>query len=95
MTPTCGAIVREIRTDRRGRFTLAGLPPGTYWVTFLDATLGESFFVEIAPSPRAKPFDLRLRAWHGMCYLVDIERNVTIPVWGKTRPVYEEDGSKP
>jgi hypothetical protein len=83
-----GRIAKRLRTNRQGKFDLRGLASGTYWITYLDKKNGESFLVTRVESLPARDLKLSIRSLAGLCYLVDIERNETIPP-GWKKPVLE------
>lgn len=83
-----GRIAKQLKTNSRGKFDLRGLPAGTYWITYSDPKNGESFLVTRVDSLPAKDLKLSIRSLANFCYLVDIERNKTIPP-GWSKPVLE------
>jgi hypothetical protein len=84
-----GRIVKEVRTDKQGRFKVMGLKDGVYWVTYLHKVDGESFLLRIGPQDGDAEPVWTLNSWGGRCYLVDVERNVTKPS-GWPAPVLKE-----
>jgi hypothetical protein len=86
-----GPIMLTTSTDKRGNFRFKGLRKGTYYVTYMDPKDGQSFWVELGRSDATKKrLELPLNDSGGVCYVVDIERNVTIPdVWG-VKPVKDD-----
>jgi hypothetical protein len=77
-----GDVVRRGRTDRAGYFSLAGLGGQRYWLTYDDLTNGESFFLareQKAEKRDKSPLELKLNNFNGVCYLFDLEHNMTKP----------------
>jgi len=84
-----GKVVMRLRTDVQGNFKLNRLPPGEYWVTYVDPQDGESFLIRLDKGRRSGGrLELQIDQRKGLCYLVDIERNATKPptTWPKPRP---------
>ena len=78
-----GPILLKTATDRQGNFQLKGLHDGTYFITYMDSKDGESFLVELKGSNSPKRFHLNLFNDSGVCYVVDVEREVVKPPgWG-------------
>lgn len=78
-----GPIVLKTKTDGNGNFQLKGLRSGTYFITYMDAKEGESFLVKFKRSNSRKQFHLTLFNEMGVCYVVDVERQVVKPSgWG-------------
>ena len=86
-----GPIMLTTSTDKHGNFRFKGLRKGKYYVTYMDPKDGHSFVVELGGSDTTnKRLELTLNESGGVCYVVDIERNVTIPdIWG-VKPIKDD-----
>jgi len=81
-----GPVVLRTSTDGYGNFHLKGLHSGIYFITYMDPKEGESFLVELKGSNSSKRFRLSLFDDNGVCYVVDVEREVVKPPgWGDVR----------
>ena len=76
-----GKVVMRLRTDVQGNFKLNRLPPGEYWVTYVDPQDGESFLIRLDKGRRSSGrLELQIDQLKGLRYLVDIERYATKPM---------------